>query len=138
MKHKFVIILVLISMLALAVPLTTRASDYASGSCVQWYTVQRGDALYKIAWRFGTSTGNLARINNLYNPNLIYPGQQLCIQGGGPVGRPYVVQYGDTLFRIAQRFGVNLYALASNNSIFNLNRIYAGQTLYIPDFTIQS
>jgi LysM repeat protein len=43
-----------------------------------------------------------------------------------------VVQRGDTLFRISQRFGVNMWVLAQRNNILNLNRIYAGQTLFIP------
>lgn len=52
---------------------------------------------------------------------------------GAPTsGQIYVVQRGDTLFRIARRFGVNLYALAAANGITNVNRIYAGQRLVIP------
>jgi nucleoid-associated protein YgaU len=49
-----------------------------------------------------------------------------------PSGQVYVVQRGDTLFRIARRFGVNLFALAAANGITNVNRIFAGQRLVIP------
>ena len=42
-----------------------------------------------------------------------------------------MVQRGDTLFRIARRFGVNLFALAAVNGIVNVNRIFAGQRLVI-------
>lgn len=47
-------------------------------------------------------------------------------------GRVYVVQEGDTLFRIAQRFGVRMTAIAQANGIANINLIYAGQRLVIP------
>lgn len=45
---------------------------------------------------------------------------------------PYYVQYGDTLARIAARFGTSVYAIASLNGIYNPNFIYVGQLLYIP------
>jgi LysM repeat protein len=49
-----------------------------------------------------------------------------------PGQRTHVVQRGETLFRIALRYGVNMYTLASVNGITNLNLIYAGQVLVIP------
>ncbi len=44
----------------------------------------------------------------------------------------YVVQPGDTLFSIAQRFGVSVESIAMANNIVNPNLIYAGQRLVIP------
>src|SRR5687768_5056731 len=44
----------------------------------------------------------------------------------------YVVQPGDTLFRISLRFNTSVAALAAANNIANVNLIYAGQTLVIP------
>ncbi len=46
----------------------------------------------------------------------------------------YVVQRGDNLFRIAQRFGVTTEALAQANGITDPSRIFAGQQLTIPTF----
>lgn len=43
----------------------------------------------------------------------------------------YVVNYGDTLFRIARRFGTTMGALQTANAIPNINRIYVGQRLVI-------
>jgi len=43
------------------------------------YTVQNGDTLSNIANRYGTTVQELATINNLANPNLIYPGEVLKI-----------------------------------------------------------
>jgi LysM repeat protein len=44
----------------------------------------------------------------------------------------YIVAPGDTLSRIAQRFGVSLWDLAAVNHIPNPNHIYVGQQLIIP------
>lgn len=53
----------------------------------------------------------------------------------GPVstgGLVYLVQAGDTLALIAQRFGVSLSTLATINNIVNINQLYVGQALMIP------
>ena len=42
------------------------------------------------------------------------------------------VQAGETLFKIALRYGVDMNLLAEANNIFDLRRIYAGQELIIP------
>ena len=43
------------------------------------YVVKKGDSVYKIAKRFGTTMEAIILANNLRNPNLIYPGQVLLI-----------------------------------------------------------
>ncbi len=43
-------------------------------------------------------------------------------------GDSHVVQRGETLYRIALRYGVSVDALAQNNGLANPNQIYAGQT----------
>lgn len=43
----------------------------------------------------------------------------------------YVIQKGDTLFSISQKFGTTVDALASSNNIENPNLIYAGKTLTV-------
>lgn len=47
-------------------------------------------------------------------------------------GIVHVVQYGETLYSIARRYGVNVWTIANANRITNPNRIYAGQRLVIP------
>jgi phospholipase C/LysM repeat protein len=44
----------------------------------------------------------------------------------------YLVQPGDTLSEIAERFGTSVEAIAQSNDIENPNLIFAGQVLYIP------
>jgi len=102
------------------------------------YIVQRGDTLYSIARRFGTTVQVLAAVNGIRNPRLIYAGQRLIIPGSGTPGpappspREYVVCPGDTLWAIALRFGTTPWAIAVANDLRNPNLIYPGQRLIIP------
>ena len=101
------------------------------------YTVQRGDNLTEIAARFGTTVAELVRLNNIADPNLIYPGQVLVIRESGGSTPPsgtttYTVQRGDTLSEIAERFGTTVSALVMANNIADRDRIYPGQVLVIP------
>ncbi|MBZ0302003.1 MAG: LysM peptidoglycan-binding domain-containing protein [Anaerolineae bacterium] len=131
--RKFLLVVVLLSLVSVfaAVPATQ-----AGGYCAQWHTVQQGQNLFRISRLYGTTVAYLQWLNQIPDANRIYAGQQLCIsQGAGSTA--YVIQRGDTLFKIARRFGVNMWSLAQFNNIPNVNRIYAGQTIYIPDVTIQ-
>lgn len=49
-------------------------------SGAEYYTVQRGDNLTKIANRYGTTVNQLVAWNNIANPNLIYAGQKLRVR----------------------------------------------------------
>ena len=56
-----------------------------------------------------------------------------CDLGPVPSITVYIVQPGDTLFKIAQRFGTTVNAiLAANPEITDPNRIYPGQKILIP------
>ncbi|MGE6992258.1 peptidoglycan DD-metalloendopeptidase family protein [Stutzerimonas zhaodongensis] len=48
------------------------------------YTVQRGDTLWSIAFRFGWDWRDLARVNNIRPPHVIYPGQTIRFSGQVP------------------------------------------------------
>ena len=50
----------------------------SSGSSTQ-YVVKRGDTLWGIAMRYGTTVNSLVSLNRIPNKNLIYPGQVLKI-----------------------------------------------------------
>ena len=47
---------------------------------VEYYTVQRGDNLSKIAKKFGTTVAQLVRWNHIVNPNIIITGQVLRVK----------------------------------------------------------
>jgi LysM repeat protein len=120
-------------------------SAQAGGYCGATYTVLWGDTLGRIASICGVT------IDAIYaaNPGLgsvIYAGQVINIPGGIPnppppsnpppssgYGGTYVVQYGDTMRKIADRYGINVYDLiAVNPQIWNPNLIYVGQVIHLP------
>jgi LysM repeat protein len=103
----------------------------------QVHVVQRGETLYSIAARYGTTSQALASANGLANANLIYAGQRLTIPSTAGEGTPsargvYTVQPGDTLSSIAAQHGTSANALVRANGLVNANYIYAGQRLVIP------
>jgi spore germination protein len=100
------------------------------------YAVQPGDSLWGIANRYGTSLETLVRINNIINPALIYPGQVISIPVGfipAAAGAfAYTIQPGDTLWLIAQRFGVSLQSLVAVNRLPEPSRLVPGQVITVP------
>ena len=128
----------------------TQAAAGASGGA-STYVVQGGDTLASIARRFGTTVAELVRLNSLSSPDILAVGQTLTVPGpGGAASAPssgatttgdtgtsgqaksYVIQSGDTLMKIARKFGVTLQQLQAANKITNPDRIYPGQVLVIP------
>ena len=107
------------------------------------YTVKSGDTLSGIASRFGVSYEQLARLNNIANPNRIYVGQVLRVNGQAAprynnysrssatasVRGGYTVKSGDTLSGIAAQYGLNWHTLAQRNNLQSPYTIYVGQRL---------
>jgi LysM repeat protein len=54
-------------------------STHASLKISRKVTVRNGDVIWKLALRYGVRTINIIKVNNLSNPNLIFPGQVLNI-----------------------------------------------------------
>ncbi|MHB0877628.1 MAG: LysM peptidoglycan-binding domain-containing protein [Anaerolineae bacterium] len=115
----------------------------------QQYTVQSGDSLYSIATAFGISLDDLMRVNNLTNGYYLQVGQTLAIPTAGAAAvaqapsstgvqaastgpQVYTVQPGDTLFTIAELYGVSGYDIALANGLGNPNVLEVGQRLTIP------
>ena len=97
------------------------------------YIVQPGDTLSGIAARYGTTYQSLAAINNIADPNRIYPGQEIVIEGAAAEASTeyYTIQSGDTLSSIAANYGTTWQWLAEVNSISDPNLIYPGNTIRV-------
>ena len=130
--------------LATAAPLQTRETQAGTDNFI--YTVQPGDTLTLIALQFNLTLADIILANNLSNPNLIFPGQQLILPGmprprvsptatETPLPNPdqtHIVQPGETLFGIANLYGVPIGTIVLANDLPNPDVIYAGQALQIP------
>jgi len=109
----------------------------ASAPAPQTYAVRRGDTLSEIAARFGVGVRDLRRWNDLRSGHLIFPGQKLWVRdpvGERPSGQPrqvYVVERGDSLWKIAQQYGVSTGDLARWNGLGRTATIYPGQKLML-------
>jgi spore coat assembly protein SafA len=104
--------------------------------------VKKGDSLFEIAEREDVTLDALIAANpQIQDPNLIFPGQKVFIPTKPepepqpepkPTTRVYVVQEGDTLFKIAERFNVPLDAvIRANPQIQDPNIIFPGQKILI-------
>lgn len=156
MKHLVVaglaLALAVIPAAFVAQPRVAHANNYNT------HIVKPGETLDGIAGMYGTSAQSIAAANKLVNPDMIYAGQVLVIPGGyapapppppaqgcgscplppppppsGGCGSYYIVRPGNTLTGIALATGVSVQALASANNVpWPYDKIYAGQSLYIP------
>lgn len=115
-----------------------------TNSNVDEYVVQKGDTLYGIATEFNTTVDAIKELNNLTN-NTLYIGQRLLIPSGGnaspnPTPPPtpddedydiYVVKKGDSLWLIANNYGISVDELVNINNLDNLT-LQIGQELKVP------
>lgn len=94
------------------------------------YTVKRGDTLYAIARRYGTTVDQLVYDNQIANPIKLVVGQALVISTDSLTHR---VQRGESLFSIAQQYNTTIPAiLAANQQLTSNSQIYPGQNIIIP------
>ena len=112
------------------------------------YTVAKGDTVSGIAKRYGLSTATVLALNGLRTTSLIFPGQVLKLLSGSapaavaptPIATApapsatgsYTIAKGDTISRIAAKYGVTTQAMLTANSLSWSSIIYPGQKLVIP------
>src|SRR3990172_3750182 len=109
----------------------------------QTYTVQAGDNLYRIAFKFGTTVAAIQAANGL-TTTVVRIGQVLIIPGGSSAAAPaatpvatssnpgtYIVASGDNLYRIALKFGTTVAAIQTANGM-TTTIVRIGQVLIIP------
>ena len=100
------------------------------------YTVKKGDTLWDIAVNNGTTVDQLMQDNNLTS-SLIFPGDKLTYNTTvAQVAQAkeqgyYTVVLGDTLGKVANRFGVTVDELVKLNNLSDPNLIYVGTVLKV-------
>lgn len=96
------------------------------------YTVKKGDSLWLIANKYGTTVDELKNANNLKG-NTLSIGQTLIIpekkENTNKIS--YVVKKGDSLWFIANKYDTTVEKIKSTNNLKN-NTLSIGQVLVIP------
>ncbi len=98
--------LLIVLILALALPFSAAQAQDASPPPGPVYIVQPGDSMSLIASRFGVTLADLMAANNISDPNNLAAGAKLIIpglEGISGVLKTEVLNYGDTLHSISRR-----------------------------------
>ena len=112
----------------------TNVPYYKEGESQEKYTVKKGDSLWKIANKYNTTVEKLKNANNL-KTNTLSVGQKLVIPSisvSPEVSDTYIVQKGDSLWSIANKFNMTVSELKNLNNLTN-NLLSIGQVLKIKD-----
>ena len=107
-------------------PVTTVASN---NNDTENYIVKGGETLLGIATRSKMSLSELARLNGLNTNSQVRVGQRLKVVTGTTIPESYVVQSGDSLNAIANKYHLKLSYLADLNGLERTEGVHIGQTL---------
>jgi N-acetylmuramoyl-L-alanine amidase len=91
-----------------------------------FYIVEKGDTLSGIAKKYGATVTQLVRLNDIKNPNLIYPGQKIKL--------PFIyhtVVKGDTVWELARKYGSSVKQIAEWNKLKDPGLIFPDQRLRV-------
>lgn len=88
-----------------------------SSKYFDYYTVTKGDTLYKIATDNNIDPSLLAQLNGINQNDYIYPNQVLLVPKNGTI--LYITAVGDTLAEVAMGLKANILELVGQN-----NKIY--------------
>ncbi len=109
--------------------------NYVPKSDEDFYVVKKGDSLYSIAKKYGTTVNELKSLNNLSSNNLSI-GQVLRVPKSSSSnqenvsGNTYVVKKGDTLYSIAKKYGLTVNELKKLNNLSS-NTLNIGDVLNV-------
>ena len=83
-----------------------------------YYTIDKGDNLYKISRKYNINPNLLASLNGLDMNDYIYPGQTLLIPNSNY--SYYITKQGDTLDMVSKTFNVSNSKLLDDNKTIYL------------------
>lgn len=95
------------------VPGNTLVVPRITSKYFDYYTISKGDSLYKIAKENNIDADLLAQLNGINKTDYIYPNQTLLIPKAGSI--LYFTAIGDTLSEIAKGLNISIDKLVSQN-----------------------
>lgn len=96
------------------------------------YVIQPGDTLYFIANRLEVVLSRLIAANPGIDPYHLRIGQVICVPACPPNHNAYIIQPGDTLYEIAQKFNVTMESILEANPSVDLEYLRIAQRICIP------
>ncbi len=101
------------------------------------YTIKAGDTLYKLAQTYGVTVQSIIAANPGINPNNLQIGQHICIPSTSPSTCPvgkfsYIIKAGDSLYKLAQTYGVTVQSIIDANLGIDLSVLHIGTQICIP------
>ena len=135
-------------------PVTVESKPVAVETEPEWiyHTIAKGEGLYGIARKYGTTVDNILRWNNISNPDKIAAGQKLKIRNSKAAtsepAKPatttqsapapttgttiyHTIQKGESLGKIAEKYHTTVQKIMEWNNISNPDKIVEGQKLKI-------
>lgn len=129
-------------------------NDNSNNKYYTYYTIKPGDILWNIARKYNTSVDKLVELNKIKNSYDLYVGRRLLVEveedkGGTVVDRPNLnrpdysnynftpyyfhnMAEGETLWGIADYYGVRVSTVIAENDITDINQLKTGDLIIIP------
>ncbi|MFL2479813.1 MAG: LysM peptidoglycan-binding domain-containing protein [Verrucomicrobiales bacterium] len=129
----------------------TQGNEPSATLTGQSHIVTSGETLSSISRQYKIGLDRLISENKILDPNELRTGQKIFIpaQKGNPAiqrqdrspvdpnANHHIVTSGDTLSRIAKRYGVSTNSIVSANSLEDPNNIIIGQRIALPSEPVQ-
>lgn len=96
------------------------------------HVVRSGESLWLISNLYNVPIPTIVQVNGLISANALVPGLALYIPEQELSVRYYQVKTGDSLWRLAQLFRINMSDIIMENQDVDLSTLYIGQRLNIP------
>lgn len=100
------------------------------------YKIKSGDTLYQLAKKYDTTVEEILEVNPDINPYNLQVGQEICIpkqkEPQDCDGMYYVVRPGDTLYLIAQKYGISVEEILEANPNVDPYNLQIGQLICVP------
>lgn len=114
----------------------TQAIGVRAQSVQTVHEIKEGETLTQLAKKYGTTVGDIMRLNGMNADSKLYVGEKVKIPEAGvtvvkaAVVKTHVVEKGETLYQLSRKYGVTVNQLRDWNQITG-NTIQVGQTLKV-------